>query len=210
MADAPGPDAGGEWLYHLPAFLDRVRERGAQRVVESLEGDLARDVEGVLYHHRGARTLGHDATVVWEDDGFSVEVDAVGDRRAWAVFDADADWDVYLARLAGDDPVLAWMSDAEFAAEEADAFDSKEAAIAAGRFSFGLYLASPATFSRVAVTFATADAPIIAHGPEGRQLVPDDGRRRHADLLPAELRPDDSAPPAYLGLVEATFEGGRD
>ena len=28
--------ADEEWLYHLPAFFDRVREEGAQRVLDTV------------------------------------------------------------------------------------------------------------------------------------------------------------------------------
>jgi hypothetical protein len=216
-----------EWLYHLPEFLDRVREQGAQRVVESLDANIG----GVLYHHRGARVLGHNATFAWgggerasedesedEDEGkgagggegntFDLEIDAVGSRAAWAVFDAGYEWDFYLVRAAGDTPCLAWMTDAEFDAEEAESFADKEAAVGTGRFSFGLYLQSPTVWEELEERARESDAPCFVHRPSGRTVVPEEGLEAFESVVPPELLPDGDAPPGYLGLVEADVSGG--
>lgn len=202
MASARPDD---EWLYHLPAFLDRVRERGAHRIVE----DLAFEVSGVLYHHRGARVPGHNATFVRHGDGerFELEVDAVGPRSAWAVFDAGYDWDFYLARAPGDAPYLAWMTDAEFDAEEADSFAGKAAAVGTGRFSFGLYLHSPSTWGALEERAGGTTAPCFVQRPSGRTVVPDGDLSAYESVLPGELLPDGDAPPDYLGCVDAHIEG---
>lgn len=192
-------DADGEsWLYHLPSFLDRVRSRGAHGVAASLDVDLG----GVLYHHRGARVPAYDATFVWRDDRFELELDAVGPRSAWAAFDADRSWDVYLAKAPGDAAYLAWMTDDEFAAEDADEVPAKRLAVGAGRFSFGLYLHAPATWADLERQARDADAPFFLHRPTGRTMVPDADELADFDAaVPGELRGED--PPGYLGLVGA-------
>lgn len=133
-------DRDDGWLYHLPGFLDRVRERGAHSVRDNV--DVA--VGGVLYHHRGARVPAFNATFVRNEGGtLDLELDAVGERRAWVRFDAGHEWDFFLTRAPGDAPCLAWMTDDEFRAEEAEQFGSKQESISMMRFSFGIYLQSP-------------------------------------------------------------------
>lgn len=224
-----GRHGDGGWLYHLPGFLDRVRDRGAQSVRESVDVDVG----GVLYHHRGARVPAHDATFVWRDDGgpvegetddvgadggryedgeshgavtFDLELDAVGSRSAWVRFDASRAWDVFLVRSPGDAPCLAWMTDAEFRTEEADEFGSKQESMAMMRFSFGLYLQSPGAWADVEARAAETDAACFVYRPGGRTLVPEGDLAEYERLLPPELF-DGDAPP-YLGAVEAHVEGG--
>lgn len=194
MADASEED----WLYHLPEFLDQVRDRGAHDVV----GHLDAAVDGVLYHHRGARVPAYNATFGWRNGTFDLELDAVGPRSAWAVFDADRDWDFYLSQASGDAPCLAWMTDAEFDAEEAAAFEHKRDAVGMGRFSFGLYLQSPPAWEDVAERANETTAPCFVHRPSGRTLVPEGGLEQYSDVLPPEVFPDGDDPPAHLGLVE--------
>lgn len=200
MAGAHGAE---DWFYHLPEFLDRIREHGAHDVVANLDAD----VDGVLYHHRGIRVPGYNATFVWRDGSFELELDAVGSRTAWAVFDADRSWDFYLSRAAGDAPCLAWMTDGEFDADEAEAFDSKEAAVGMGRFSFGLYLQSPAAWEELEARTRETVAPCFIHRPSGRTLVPEDDLEAYADVVPPELLPGEDEPPEYLGLREAHVSG---
>lgn len=193
------PGRGLERLYHLPEFLARVREEGVHGVRENL-GD---DVGGVLYHHRGVRVPGHNATFVWhEGDGtFELVVDGVDDRGAWVTFDADRSWDVFFARPQADAPYLAWMTDAEFERDEADRFDEKSAAIGRGRFSFGLSLQPTAVWPDLEERAREADAPCFIYRPSGRTLIPAGDVERYERALPPELIGDD--PPDYLGLVEA-------
>lgn len=196
----------GNWLYHLPEFLDRVREQGAHGIVDEVDLDLG----GVVYHHRGARVPAHDATFVRrEGNRFELELDAVGPRRAWVSFDADRSWDVYLARIGGDQPCLLWMTDAEFREEEADEFETKREAIAFGRFSFGVYLHAPRTWDDVEERARTADAPLFVARSDGRTFVPDDpDLEAFAEALPEALRPNDESPPEYLGVVSAHVHTG--
>lgn len=193
------PDATEDWLYHLPAFLDQVRASGVHDVLANLDAA----VDGVLYHHRGVRVPGHNATFLWSDDGFELEVDAVGDRAAWAVFDADASWDFYLSRATGDAPCLAWVTDAEYAADDAEEFDTKAEAVGMGRFSFGLYLQSPEAWQDLEDRVGETDAPFFIYRPSGRTLVPETGLTEYEDVVPAELLDDDDDPPEYVGLEAA-------
>lgn len=203
MAGTPADEE--EWLYHLPAFLDRVREQGAHRVADEIDLDLG----GLVYHHRGARLPAYDATFVWRGDTFELELDAVGQRSAWAVFDAGRSWDVYVVKAAGDQPCLVWMTDGEFRAEEADRFDGKEEAIGHVRFSFGLYLHAPRTWGDLEERARDTDAPLFVHRPNGQTFVPEEhDLAAIADVLPEELRPDDASPPDYLGVVDATVDAG--
>lgn len=190
------------WLYYLPEFLDRVRQQGAHKVIEEVNLDLG----GVVYHHRGARVPAYNATFLWRRDEaqFELELDAVGSRSVWAIFDADRSWDFHLARVGGDHPCLVWMTDAEFREEEADEFDSKSEGIARGRFSFGIYLHAPWTWEDVEERAQTTDAPIFVHRANGRTFVPEEhDLEAFAEVLPEELRPNDEMPPGYLGVVDA-------
>lgn len=197
------------WLYHLPEFLERVRDRGAHRVADAIDDA----VDGVVYHHRGARLPAYDATFVWRDDAFELELDAVGPRTAWAAFDADRSWDAYLYRAPGDEPCLVWMTDSEFRAEEAARFDSKQDAVAAGRFSFGLSLHDSETWPAVAERTRTTDAPLFVARDDGRTYAPEATTRdAFQAALPPELRPNDERPPPYLGVLEVHVDAatGRD
>lgn len=193
-----------DWLYHLPAFLDQVREQGAHGIVENLDAAI----EGVLYHHRGARIPGHNATFVWNEgaETFELEVDAVGPRTAWAVFDATREWDFYLSQTPGEEACLVWMSDDEFAAEEAENFARKREAVGLGRFSFGVYLETPDTWPDLSERVRDTDAPCLLQRPSGRTLVPESGLEAYDDVVPPELLGRD--PPEHLGLVEANVSHG--
>lgn len=194
-----------EWLYHLPAFLERVEERGSHAVSEALEPQIG----GVLYHHRGVRLPAYDATFTWRGDRFDLELDAVGDRRAWMAFDADRSWDFYLRRLAGDEPCLVWMTDGEFHAEEADRFQDKRSAVANDRFSFGLFLHGPGTWKAIETRARETDAPLFVHRPDGRTYAPPEGdREAYAEMLPKELQADPADPPQYLGVIAAEVDSG--
>lgn len=199
MAGSHGEEG---WLYHLPGFLDRVRERGAHSVRENLDVPVG----GVLYHHRGARVPAHNATFVWSADGetFDLELDGVGDRSAWVRFDATREWDFFLTRAPGDAPCLAWMTDDEFRAEEAEEFETKEESMAMMRFSFGLYLQSPDAWPEVEAQANETDAPCFVYRPGGRTLVPEGDLEAYESVLPPELFGADA--PGDLGVVEVHFE----
>lgn len=190
------------WLYHLPEFLDRVRERGAHSVRENVDVDVG----GLLYHHRGARVPAYNATFVAGDGTFDLELDAVGERAAWVRFDAAREWDFFLTRAPGDAPCLAWMCDEEFVREEADDFESKQDSVAVMRFSFGLYLQSPEAWPDVEERASETDAACFVYRPGGRTLVPQGDLAEYESVLPPELF-DGDAPP-FLGVEEVHLEGG--
>lgn len=197
------PDRDDGWLYHLPGFLDRIRERGAHSVRENVDVEVG----GVLYHHRGARVPAFNATFVAGDGAFDLELDAVGERRAWVRFDAGREWDFFLTRAPGDAPCLTWMTDAEFHEEEAEQFGSKQESIAMMRFSFGIYLQSPDAWPDVEARARETDAPCFIYRPGGRTLVPEGDLAEYESVLPPELL-DGEAPP-FLGVVEAQMEAQR-
>ena len=190
-----------ESLYALPQFRDRLRSNGALRVSEAVEYDVA----GVVYHHRGARVPGHEATFVWEGDRFSVEIDAVGDRHAWVVFEDGAGWDAFVGRLAGGPPFVAWMCDAEFETDEADVMTDKAEAIGYGRFSFGCYLHDESTWRQKFRRASMSAAPFFLNRPDGRTVVPDRAETPD-DAVPPELRGED--PPAHLGIRRVSIGRG--
>lgn len=192
-----------DWLYHLPEFLDTLREAGAQSVLDSFEFRLG----GVLYHHRGVRMPGYDATFVIGDGTFELEIDAVGPRQAWAVFDADRRWDFYVSKAPGDAACLTWMTDGEFETEEAESFDSKTEAVGLGRFSFGIYLQPPADWEDLEARVRETSAPCFIYRPSGRMVVPEGPLSEYAKVVPPELLAGDETAPDQLGLVEAHVGG---
>lgn len=204
MSDPIVPTVGGDaeaetesWLYRLPDFLDRVRDEGPIALAEAVDDPVA----GFMYHHRGVRVPGPDAILDADDDTLELRLDAIGDRTCRVAFDARRSWDVFLVKLPGDEPALAWMTDAEFDAEEADRFDGKEEAIAAGRFSFGLYLERSGAWRMVADRARDSKAPFFILRPTGRTYVPPPGFDLDHDVVPAEVRGGQA--PDHLGVVDA-------
>lgn len=188
-------------LYSLPQFRDRLRSNGALRVSEAVEYDVA----GVVYHHRGARVPGHEATFVWEGDRFSIEIDAIGDRHAWVLFEDGAGWDAFVGRLAGNPPFVAWMCDDEFETDEADVMTDKTEAISYGRFSFGCYLHSESTWRQKFRRASMSDAPFFLNRPDGRTVIPDHANTSDAPV-PPELQGGD--PPTHLGIERVSIGQG--
>ena len=188
-----------EWLFHLPSFFERVRAEGAQSVLETVEGRF----DGVLYHHRGVRVPGYDATFVDHDDSVELVVDGVGDRAGWVRFDADRSWDAFFVQPPDDVPHFAWMTDAEFDREEAGDFTTKAEAVGLGRFSFGIYLQPPTAWTDLEERARTVEAPCFVYRPGGRTLVPEGGLEEYEEVVPPELLGD--APPEHLGALEAEF-----
>lgn len=201
------PAGGEDWLFQFPAFLERLQEAGAQRVLETVKVPLG----GVLYHHRGVRVPGHDATFVWhpaEDGGdptFEVVVDGVGDRAAWATFDAGRAWDVFLAQPPEDTAYFAWMTDDEFETEEADEYARKADAVGMGRFSFGLYLQPTDAWADLEARAREVDAPCFVYRPSGRTVVPEGDLDDYEAVVPPELL--DGEAPNHVGLVDADLGG---
>lgn len=202
--DGDAERAGGaaEWIYRFPEFESGLRERGALRVSDAIDAPIG----GVVYHHRGVRVPAHEVTFVREETSFSVEVDAVGPRGAWARFETDAEWDVFAAKRADSTPYVAWMCDAEFEREEAGRMSDKREAVARGRFSFGCYVHPPETWAQKRRQASLSDAPFFVHRPDGRTVVPDAnaGVEAYEAAIPAELR--GGEPPARLGLLDAAID----
>lgn len=202
-------DADRPWsdVYEFPSFFDRLEDEGGRSVRDlTREADL--DLDGVVYHDRGIRVPGYDATFVREAAGsrvvpaFSVEVDAVGPRSTWAVFDATRSWDVYLL-VADDVAAVAWMTDEEYGVEEATRFASKRDAVAAGRFSFGCFLYGDAAWTRLVEQIRRTNAPAYLQHDDGSTYYPPDQPAfyDYVDATPAEFRSGGRAP-AHLGLLE--------
>ncbi|WP_254768999.1 hypothetical protein [Salinilacihabitans rarus] len=203
-ADRPWSD-----ISRFSSVLDHLADEGGFSVrgmIADLDEEI--DVDGVVYHDRGIRVPGHDATFVWEPGDlhspprFSVEVDTVGPRSAWAVFDAEESWDFYLLR-SGDLAALAWMSDAEFEAEEARTFATKGDAVAAGRFSFGIFLRAGEAWRERVDLIRSTDSPAFLKRDDGQTVLPRTQSEFYTtiDSSPEDLR-ETGAAPGYLGLLE--------
>ncbi|MFT4884176.1 MAG: hypothetical protein ACI8U4_001689 [Natronomonas sp.] len=186
-----------DWLFHLPAFFQRVDAAGAQPVLETVAGQFG----GVLYHHRGVRVPGHDATFVAREESVELVVDGVGDRAGWVRFDADRSWDAFFAQPPDDVPYFAWMCDAEFEADEAGEFTTKAEAVGLGRFSFGLYLQPPTAWADLEERASETEAPCFVYRPSGRTLVPEGPLDDYEEVVPPELLGE--TPPDHLGIAEA-------
>lgn len=197
-------------IYRFPDFFDRLHERGALRTRDAVEAET--EIDGLLYHHRGAQVPAASATFLWDADRspggtIRLEVEGIGPRRAWVDFDASLTWDVYLV-LYPTGAVVAWMTDAEFEAEEADAFPSKAAAIRTGRFSFGTFFVVGPDWIEREEWARDSTAPALLQLGDGTVLDPGEPESFYAatEAIPSELRPEPSPPPDYLGLLDAGLE----
>ncbi|APW98010.1 hypothetical protein CHINAEXTREME_09555 [Halobiforma lacisalsi AJ5] len=215
----PGPDDGERprpWseVHHVSSFFERLEDTGGIPILDFVEGLTARsDIEtpsnGVVYHDRGIRVPAYDATFVHEPTGsrgrpaFSVQLDAVGPRNAWAIFDATLSWDLYFLRTQGLS-ALAWMTDEEYRVDEADAFDTKEDALAGGRFSFGIFLYDDEAWQERADRLEATDSPAYLRGEDGTMMVPSTQPEfyQYVDSTPTEFRTSGGNAPSYLGLLE--------
>lgn len=198
-------------VYRLPQFFDRIEAQQAvsiREAIEDLEIDLEMDIDGVVYHDRGIRVPGYDATLIREPESessvpaFSVQLDAVGPRSTWAVFDASKEWDAYL--LTGDDvAAVAWVSDEEFAFEETANFSSKDTAVGAGRFSFGIFFYESLEWESLAGEIEETDSPALLHHDDGSTYYPQTQSEfyRYVDSSPEEFR-ETGGGPSYLGILE--------
>jgi hypothetical protein len=196
-------------IYSFPEFFSRLESKTSLSVRDAVESET--ELDGIVYHHRGVQVPGHDGLFVWEpgeEDSiptFSFELNALGSRTVWAVFDATMSWDIYLLLFDGG-AVVAWMSDAEFEAEEAETFDRKAAAIDAGRFSFGAIFQFGPDWVKREDWASASTAPAMLQLGDGQLIVPETEAEFYdnARAIPVELRPDeDGTPPDHLGLVDA-------
>lgn len=194
----------------FPTFLDHLEDEGAfsvRGIVDQLEDDIP--VDGIVYHDRGIRAPGYDATFVHEPaesrgrPAFSVEVDTIGPRNTWAVFDAQLGWDLYLLRT-DDVAALAWVSDEEYKTEEATMFETKHDALAAGRFSFGVFLYAGSDWEERVARIEGTNAPAYLKRDDGTPVIPQTPSEFY-DYIGAnatELRQSGGGAPPYLGILE--------
>ncbi|ELY83837.1 hypothetical protein [Natrinema gari] len=205
-----GDDQPWENVSRFPDFLEHLEGQGGATVsgiVDRIEADI--DMDGVVYHDRGIRSPGYDATFVPESEGdrlrpaFSVELNAVGPRSIWAVFDATLSWDFYLLESAGI-AAIAWVSDEEYNAEEAGMFLSKHDALAAGRFSFGTFIYADEDWQEQLALIEGTDTPAFLQRDDGSTLVPTSQSDFYnvVNSTPTEFRTNGGGAPAHLGLLE--------
>ncbi|OVE85776.1 hypothetical protein [Natronolimnobius baerhuensis] len=198
----------------IPSLFEQLEADGGIAILDLLEqlnahNDLGIDADGVVYHDRGIRVPGHDATFVHEPTGsrgrpaFSVELNTVGPRNCWAKFDNTNSWDVYLLRTQGL-AALAWLSDEEYKVEEADQFETKVDAVASGRFSFGLFLHGGEDWDEQVERMRKTNAPAYLQGEDGRVMMPSTQNEfyQYVDSTPTEFRTSGGNAPSYLGILE--------
>lgn len=210
------PEGHRPWqsVHEIPDFLERLEESGGIRTLDLIEqlnarNDLGLEADGVVYHDRGIRLPGYDVTFVHEPSGsrgrpaFSVEIDTVGSRNGWAVFDNTLSWDVYLLRTQGL-AAIAWLSDEEYRVEEADEFPTKRDAVSSGRFSFGLFLHTGEDWTEHVDRIRQTRAPAYLQGEDGRVMLPSTQAEfyQYVDSTPTEFRTSGGNAPSYLGILE--------
>ncbi len=193
-------------IYRFPEFFDRLEARGSLRVQDAVESET--EVDGLVYHHRGLQVPAHTVMFLLDPEttteSFRVEVAALGPRTAWAEFDRTAAWDVYLLLFDGG-AVVTWVSDAEFAAEEAEQFDSKAEAVVTGRFSFGTFFLFGPDWVERETWAETSSAPGLLQVDTGQVLDPSTEEEFHelrAAIPPEFRRNANTDPPDYLGLLD--------
>lgn len=194
----------------FPEFFDRLEAQGALDFWDAVDSET--EIEGLVYHHRGAQIPSYDGRFVLEPAGegretpaFSVEFGTVGSRSVWAVFDHTLSWDVYLL-LYEEGAVVAWMSDAEFESEESAHFDSKARAVEAGQFSFGVFFRFGPDWVEREEWGKSSSAPAMLQLGDGRLLTPDTESEfyENAHAIPDEFRPAvDGNAPSFYGLLDA-------
>lgn len=214
MADGFERPPQGEFereIKRFPEFFGRLEADGALDFWDAVTSET--EIEGLVYHHRGVQVPSHEGRFVHEPaaesgrsvPAFSVEFGTVGPRSVWAVFDGSLSWDVYLV-LFEEGAAVAWMSDEEFEAEEADRFRAKAHAVKAGQFSFGvLFRFGPDWVEREEWALSSS-APALIQLGDGQLLTPETESEfyANANAIPDEFRPatDRGAPP-FCGLLDA-------
>lgn len=211
---APTDRRGWQDATRLPDFIDQLEQTGAVPVLELLDdlneqADFGVEADGVVYHDRGIRVPGYNATFVHEPAGargrpaWSVEVDTVGPRNTWAKFDDTLSWDVYLLRTQGL-AALAWLSDEEYRIEEEEHFPSKDEAVVAGRFSFGIFLHVGESWEEQVERIQSTNAPAYLQSEDGTVHLPQTQSEfyQFVDSTPTSFRTSGGNAPSYLGLLE--------
>ncbi len=204
----------------FPEFFDRLEADGALDFWDAVNSET--EIEGLVYHHRGVQVPCYEGRFIdepAEETGrstraFSVEFGTVGPRSVWAVFDRSLSWDVYLV-LFEEGAVVAWMSDAEFEAEESHHFPSKAQAVKFGQFSFGVVFRFGPDWVERERWALDSTAPALIQLGDGRLLTPETESAfyENAYAIPDEFRlaVDTGAAP-YYGLLEAglSVDSGSD
>ncbi len=220
MADGFERPPQGEFereIRSFPEFFDRLDAQGALDFWDAVDSET--EIEGLVYHHRGVQVPSYDGRFVLEPDGegrdgpaFSVEFGTVGPRSVWAVFDRSLSWDVYLV-LYEEGAVVAWMSDAEFEAEESHRFRTKAQAVKAGQFSFGVFFRFGPDWVELEEWGLNSTAPALIQIGDGTLKTPETESAfyRNTRAIPDEFRPavDIGAAPFY-GLLEAELSADQD
>lgn len=204
----------------FPEFFDRLEAQGALDFWDAVDSET--EIEGLVYHHRGVQVPCYEGRFVHEPSGgrgrsasaFSAEFGTVGPRSVWATFDRSMSWDVYLV-LFEEGAAVAWMTDAEFEAEEADRFPSKALAVKAGQFSFGVLFRFGPDWVEREEWGLSSTAPALIQLGDGRLLTPETESAFYesAAAIPDEFRPalETGAPP-FCGLLDAglSVDSGSD
>lgn len=202
------PDRPWDRVSKFPTFVDHLEDEGAfsvREIVDQLEVDVPLD--GIVYHDRGIRAPGYDATFVHEPNrsrpAFSVEVNTIGPRNTWGVFDAQLAWDLYLLQTDGVS-ALAWVSDEEYKTEEATHFQTKQDALAAGRFSFGVFCYAGSDWEERVDRIQRTDAPAYLKRDDGTPIIPQTASEFYDYIgsTATELRQNGGGAPPYLGMLE--------
>lgn len=198
-------------LYRFPEFFDRLEGRGLLRARDAVESET--EVDGMVYHHRGVQVPAESVTYLWNPDGadppeFRVDANGVGERGAWATFDASSGWDVYVMLYDGG-AVIAWMSDDEFDIEEADDFPDKAQAIRAGRFSFAVFFLFGPDWVEREEWARDSEAPALLQLGDGSMITPQTVEAFYdpEPAIPEALRQPPETPPEHLGIRAAGFVG---
>ena len=202
----------------FPEFFDRLRAEGALDIWDAVTSET--EIEGLVYHHRGLKVPAHEGRFVWEPadetgrdvDAFSVDFGTVGPRSVWAVFDANCEWDMYLV-LFEEGAVVAWMSDAEFEAEESHRFPSKAAAVKSGQFSFGVLFRFGPDWVEREEWGLESTAPALLQQGDGQLLTPatESEFYRQTHAIPDEFRSEvETGAPPFCGLLEADVSADGD
>ncbi len=207
------PEPRWDDVFELPRFFERLEDEGGLSVLALVDelvanGQVEIDTPGVVYHDRGIRAPGYDATFVHEPTGsrgrpaFSVEVDTIGPRNTWATFDNTLSWDAYLVRM-NELAAIAWLSDEEYSVEEADHFSTKQEAVAAGRFSFGVFLFDETGWSQRVERLRVTDAPAYLLQEDGEPIFPQTQGEFYdtVNSTVTEFRTSGGNAPSYLGVL---------
>jgi len=208
------PDQRWDDVFELPSFFERLETDGGVSVMALIDeivdsGEVDINPPGVVYHDRGIRAPGYDATFVHEPTGsrgrpaFSVEVNTIGPRNTWATFDDTLSWDAYFVQTY-DQAAIALLSDEEYTVEDGDDFESKAQAVAAGRFSFGVFLFDEEIWTQRVEQLKRTDAPAYLVQEDGQPFFVETQNAFYETVnsTVTAFRTSGGNAPSYLGVLE--------